>query len=175
MGKQLRAGNVVTIRVNPKDCMGVVDVIQKAGIYTPGMSFAQMVSICLSSVLQTLRDSEVIPERDGFEYLNVVGPYISKQSGKKIEVTKTINQLGSKIAVRGLSQPIKQVPELEESPLPAAAYVEPVMTMEQKRAGALLKELDAKRELAEDNPNVIWQHSDQVEWDRLYKIVYPEG
>jgi len=45
------------------------------------------------------------------------------------------------------------------------------MTSEQRQAGLRMKELQVKQEYAKDS----WSVQDQEEWDRLYKIVFPEG
>ena len=71
MGKtanQKRSGNVVTIRVAPKDCMSIVDVVKASGIHTGGMSFSMLVSLALSSSMQTFRDQGIVPDREGWEY-----------------------------------------------------------------------------------------------------------
>lgn len=173
-GKRLRPGNVVTIRINPTDCMSVVDVVKQAGVLTPGMSFASMVSLSLSSVMQTLRDQGIIPERDGFEYLEIVGPYISKQDARKIEISKTLASAGSRIKVSGLSQPKHEAGPTHHEEPQAPAEIKPVST-EQRLAGRRLTELLQKRDLAEHGTDVIWSSADQKEYDELYKVVYPEG
>jgi len=146
----MKAGNVVSIRVNPTDCMAVVDVIKKTGVYTPGMSFAQMVSLALSGVLQTLRDTQLIPDREGWEYNELVGPYINKQNGRKLEVTKVINSIGSELKVSGLSKPTQTVGGMS--------------------TWAKFQELAAKKEQAELGVG-IWTDEDQVAFDKVASLV----
>ncbi len=48
----MRAGLAVTIRVNPKDCQSVLDVMEKLGINTTGQSFSQLVALTFSSLIR---------------------------------------------------------------------------------------------------------------------------
>lgn len=122
----MKAGKVVNIRVNPKDCMAVVDVVQKTGVFVSGMSFSQMVSLALAGVMQTLRDASVIPDREGWEYLEMMQPYLTRQNGRKLEVAKVISSLGSELSVKGLSAPKQEEPESS-----GYVYTPPVLTEEQ--------------------------------------------
>jgi hypothetical protein len=166
MGKsknQKRLGNVVTLRINPKTCMSVVDVLTTAEIKMEGMSFAMMVSLALDSTMQTLRDAKLIPEREGWEYLQLVGPHVGQTDAKKLQVTNTLKALGSELHVKGISVPAEE---------PSKGYVEPELTAEQRRIWSRLGELEAKKELAEtEDSGVVWQNSDQQEYDQLNRLV----
>jgi len=85
----MKTGRVVYIRVNPKDCMSCVDVCQKVGLVTRGMSFAQLVSLALSSLLETVRKDGAIPTRDGYEYNEMMAPW---EGGKNTKVTVQLNR-----------------------------------------------------------------------------------
>ena len=87
----MKPGRVVTMRVNSKDCMGVVDVLDKVGAYTPGMSFAQAVSIALASLLETVRTAGALPERTGFEYLEMMQRFpTDRRRGKAMAIAEAI-------------------------------------------------------------------------------------
>ncbi len=107
---QMRPGRIVSIRVNPRDCMSVVDVIEKIGMHVNGMSYSQAVSVALSSALEGLRQAGLIPTRDGFEYSKVMTkfPIIMKgQRGRALDITKTFTLAGDSAQVR----PVKGNPE----------------------------------------------------------------
>jgi len=91
-------GRVVSIRVNPTDCMAVVDLVDKIGLHIPGMSFSQAVSIALSSAMESLRRAGAIPTRDGFEFSEMMQKYpnFNKGSkGKALDIARTFADLGS--------------------------------------------------------------------------------
>ena len=61
-------GMVVSVRVNPEDCINVLNVMERGGVNTTGMSFSQMVSLCLGGLLERMKNTGVIPEPDMYEY-----------------------------------------------------------------------------------------------------------
>ena len=75
MGNKLRGGWVVSLRVNPQDCMAVADVLTKMGISTVNLSFSQATKIVLASAFETLRGLGYIPTRDGFEFSEMMAPF----------------------------------------------------------------------------------------------------
>jgi hypothetical protein len=164
----MRPGSVVSIRVNPKDSMSVVDLVKKSGLFVEGMSFPHMVSLALSGCLQALRDNGGVPERDGFEYLEICGPYVQNQqrNGRKLMIADAVHKAGSDFTIR--------LPTQEASPNSAPTMPD-TRTTEQRMAGRMLHELCEKLDLSRKNPDVTWQKADQEEYDRLFKIVYPEG
>ena len=69
----MKPGFVVSIRLNPLDCLRVLALIQDNVRST--MSFAQCVSLTLSSMLQDMEESGRIPTQDGFDYAEKMAPY----------------------------------------------------------------------------------------------------
>lgn len=155
----MRAGQVVRIRVNPKDCMSAVDVLEAAGINTRGMSFSGVISLALSSMLEGLRQKNIIPERDGFEYLKVMEPYLRNTQHMKVSVANTIYGAGDFI-VKPVETP---------APNPMAG-----LSTEQRLARSRLSELVAKKEAIADGHQLVWQESDEAEFQQLYFQVYGE-
>lgn len=192
----MRPGMVATIRVNPKDCMAVLDVMEAVGITIEGMSFPAMVSLTLSSLLQTARDNGQIPTRDGFEFSQMMAPYIGqRRTKKKLEIAKTMHELGSSVHAPKLSKPRRGGFELpqpqarsahgddeselsvpkERGPFDLPVMVEDVST-EQRLARRRLTELLQKKDLAEEQGNgVVWSPADEKEFQAVYREVYPEG
>src|SRR5258706_16257049 len=68
-------GLVVSIRVNPTDAMSVIDILDRLGITKDNLSFAQATKLALSSLLESARQSDLVPRRDGFEYLDMIKPF----------------------------------------------------------------------------------------------------
>jgi len=89
----MKPGRVVSIRVNTKDCMSVIDVVEKIGLNIPGISFAQIVSTALASTLESLRQAGVIPIRDGFEFsemMNKYPPVLHGARGRALSIANTM-------------------------------------------------------------------------------------
>ena len=70
-----RDDRVVNIRVNPIDCISVLDVLEKQGTALTNLSFAQAVKIVLASSLETFRQMNYIPVPDGFSFLQRMAPF----------------------------------------------------------------------------------------------------
>lgn len=161
--KKLASGRIARIRVNPTNCVSVLDVIDKLPIpFKEQMSFDQCVSMALSSLLETARQQGLIKENDGFDYLNRMSRFHSGhagQHGKKLEITKAVGELGSRF----------HAPVIAHTP---EGYVEPELTADQRRAWTRIKELTAKMELAEtEGSGVVWSAGDQMEYDKLAALV----
>lgn len=179
MTSKLKVGIVVRHRVNPKDCQSVLDILDKLGVNYRIMSFSQCVSIAFSSLMETARAQKLIPEPDPFQFSNRLGIFSSTHpevKARKLELTRQIGTMGSKFQPAAL-QPRETYATMSVVP----SYVEEALqsrqpTADEMRARSRLTELVAKKEMVEDGaPGVVWQTSDQEEWDRLYPIVYPEG
>ena len=144
----MRAGEVVQIRINPKDCMSVVDVLDKSGAFIPGMSFPQAVSLAFSALLESVRGAGIIPERDGFEFSQLMGRFADRQrSGRKLQITKSITMQGSSFKAGALMQ---TSPELQRK---------------QRR----WQELCQRQEVDPEN----WTPEMESEHEQLYRELFP--
>lgn len=88
----MKGGRVVRVRVNPPDCMAVLDVCAVLGITSQArFSFDQLVSIALKSLLEAARGHGTIPKREGFEYIKMMEPYMERVPGqdraRKLQLT----------------------------------------------------------------------------------------
>lgn len=155
---------MVTVRINPTDCMGIADMLTLGNVDTVGMSFAQATATVLQSMLESARLQGIIPDRDGFEFSKVMQPFSRKKKGPpKGGLIAAMNQMKTSVhTARDIASII--TPEEEVTAIVG-------MTSEQRQAGLRMKELQVKQEYAKDS----WSVQDQEEWDRLYKIVFPEG
>lgn len=138
-------GEVVKIRVNPRDCMSVVDVIKNTGLLTEGMSLPVAVSLTLSALLESARQAKLIPEREGFEYTEVMRPFSNKtRNPRKLAITQLHTmEVGSEL----------RIPALQ-----ATAH-RSTKTMAQRRARTRINELGFKKEQAPDS----WTQADEEE------------
>ena len=81
----MRAGKVVSMRVNPADCMSVIDVLEDAGFNLSQLGFSNAVSIVLSMLLEDRRSKGLIQRRLGFEYMNMMGKLNQSKGNTKIK------------------------------------------------------------------------------------------
>lgn len=81
----MKAGMVTQIRINPKDCLAILDLMVACGIDPyDGRSFAQCTSLALSSLIGVARRAKIIPEDDdGFQYANRMEPFIQGKNDKR--------------------------------------------------------------------------------------------
>lgn len=125
-------GRVVRIRVNPKDCMGAVDVLKSLGLIEPGMSFSVVISTALFYLLKTARENGIIPNRDGFEYGEMMAmfkdqPHLDRT--RKIAITQVFQM--AQRPVEEVSRPFSTNPriamlERQLAELVAKAEVDPL-------------------------------------------------
>lgn len=80
--RKLKAGRVVQIRLNPKDCMAVVDIITQAKMFVPGMSFSHATSIAFACMSETFRKNNIVPTREGYEYSDLMEPFPDTTKGR---------------------------------------------------------------------------------------------
>lgn len=159
----MRPGMVVSIRVNPKDCQSVLDLMEKIGYKTYGNSFSHLVSMTLASLLETARQQGGLPEPDPFQYLNRVGPFVGgKRSGRKLSVAKAVNELGANF--QAPTMPVGQPSPVSQ---PSAAPGD-APTAEQREAVRRMQELEFKRENAPDT----WSSRDEEEYKECERVAF---
>lgn len=183
----MRAGQVVRLRVNPKDCVSVLDVMSKSGIDISKMSYSSIVSLALSAMLQGLRNGGTIPDRDGFEYQEMMEPYLRNGQGSKIKIA---NQIYGRAAhgpvAPGIGMPQQELDGMHlrenfeyqtpQRPTNEAAAQQGPLSEEERWSRQRLSELCVKKDMAEDNtPGIVWSDADEAEYQQHYKVVYPNG
>lgn len=173
----MRAGVVVRIRVNPKDCQSVIDLMEKIGIRTAGMSYASCVSLALSSLMEAARSQQILPEPDPFQYLNRMEKFqvMSPNQVRKLEITNGISSLGSTFKAptyEAAVVPLRQEEAVQRTPVGTALAEQAGMTF--REAQVELTELCAKKDLSEDG-QYMWTPALEERFQLCYKIVYPEG
>lgn len=67
-----RGGKVVRLRLSPQDCMTVIDVLDNAEIPIGRLGVSNAASIAFSLLLKEKRTKGEVPNRMGFEYLNMM-------------------------------------------------------------------------------------------------------
>jgi hypothetical protein len=144
-------GEVVRIRVNPRDMMSVVDVVETLGFNYTGMSFSAACAITLSSVLELLRSTGNIPNRDGFEFEDRLKPFeLKSRTKRKLQITNTINLSGDEFRV-------------------PAIQLKPATTRAQRVAKMRYDEMCLKRDAQEP-----FTAEDEAEWTRVLAIIAGE-
>lgn len=104
-------GLVVRFRMMPKDCLSVLDVLEKAGLDTSGKSFNTLAHLAMSSMLETFRQAGTIdPEPDPFKFAERITPY--KGSSDMIGRRKVTNELRS-AALQGFARPSTLAPTID--------------------------------------------------------------
>lgn len=81
----MKTGMVTQIRVNTKDCLAILDLMEIIGVNPyDGRSFAQCTSMALASMIATMRKSGVLQEEeDGFQYMNRMAVFQEQKNTKK--------------------------------------------------------------------------------------------
>lgn len=75
MSGQRRSGRVVSVRVSTRDCMSVLDVVKAAGLPVDSLTFPAAVAQTIKILLDLQRTLGTIPDRDGFEYSEVMSTF----------------------------------------------------------------------------------------------------
>jgi hypothetical protein len=113
-GFKRKAGEVVYIRVNPKDCLSVLDLMKKTGVSIRDKSFPQMVSLALSSALEAMRMQGIIPaEPDMFQYSNRMKYYAGRGRKSTGSIAQQI-QMGSIETATAIASGTHPVQGIEE-------------------------------------------------------------
>lgn len=172
----MKAGHVVTIRVNPRDCQSVLDVLDAAGVPRKALSFAQCVSLAMGCLLETARRGNVIPEPDEFEYLNRLSQYVGKGKVRKtVRMSEALHDLGGAMRAPVLGGGEEGPSAAQARPadlvVPEAVDTE---SPEYKEAQRTLTNLLVRKEQADDDPS-LWNDAYEREFQRCYRVVYPNG
>jgi hypothetical protein len=113
----MKAGMVIQIRVNTEDCQSTLDLMHLLQVNPyDGRSFAQCVSLALSSMLGSYRKSGILPEVDPFQYLNRMGPFIASRNNKKKSLMAEIlykngGHSVANVELPGVKKPGQFIPE----------------------------------------------------------------
>lgn len=103
-------GKVVRFRLMPKDCLSVLDVLEKAGLDTSGKSFNTLAHLALSSMLETFRQAGTIDrDPDPFKFAERMFPFSG--STNMIGRRKVTNELRS-AALQGFTKPSTLAPTI---------------------------------------------------------------
>ncbi len=175
---KLRAGQVVRVRINPKDCLSTLDLLDTLHIPRAGMSFAQCVSLAFSSLMETARLQGLLPEPDTFQFLNRMGPFAGhQQHQRKTTISKEIGGLGEKFLAPALSQERAMLSEAFVQPRHEAAGSIPHQPIQPEKEPSEFELAQRQRltELLKLKDMRELTGAETVEYKELYSIVYPHG
>ena len=88
----INIGEVVRVRVNPEDVMTCIDIVKNSRYPTQGASLAQIISQALKGFCNFARENNIggaLP-RGGFEYADLIAPFIHNRHGVKLTTNKNI-------------------------------------------------------------------------------------
>lgn len=152
----MKHGETVHIRLNPEDVMGCIDVCKVSDVVIPGMSLAQAVRLALSGLLESARKGSIIPRRDGYEYDEMIRPFMQGgRNGRKLQISKTIELAEINRVQSDIPSSIVNIP-------PAATSARNVKL---RRLGPRIDELNMKKDMDAEN----FTDADQMELDKLIK------
>ncbi len=104
-------GHIARIRLSPKDCMSVVDTLDHLGIATANLSFATAVKLVMSAALESFRQQGIIKERSGFEYSEVMAPFLHNSTPHTVKLVSSALVTGEHVQIK---------PVIPEDPVRAA-------------------------------------------------------
>lgn len=167
----MRPGKVVSIRLNPKDVMSVIDICEMSRLYVPGMSFAGMTSIAFSAVLQMLRQKGNLPERTGFEYNQLTERYFRdsmSDRGRKLQITDAIQARSTDYDIRAF-EPAQPLVTTQHPESFIAKHNED--SIEYREAMKELTDLTNKMNMVfDDVPGISWTEADKARLSELQQI-----
>ncbi len=109
----MRPGKVVNIRLNPRDCLSVLDVAELTGTPTAHASYSMLVSLALAALLETARQQKIIPDRTGYEYSDMMQRFEGGGNRKRqLQFADTIHQMGSEIHVPSMRGDLRPEPSV---------------------------------------------------------------
>jgi hypothetical protein len=201
----MRPGKVVNIRVNPTDCLGILDVARKVGVDCANSSFPQIVSLALSTLLQSARNAQQIPTRMGYEFEEEMAPYlVDDKTRRKVKLQRAneihlagsdfqmpgIEQFTSSLAAQPKMTTFKFAEPADPSTITEIGYthVHTLIPAETPRAASgttapVMTKSDAAARLTvllqkkdmAEDNKAVWTARDDVEYKQCYDVVYPEG
>lgn len=173
----MKAGLVVRLRVNPKDCQSILDLLDKVGVPYNNLSFSQCTSLALASLLETARTHKTLPEPDPFQFINRMGNFIGQghtMQRKRLAAANALGNIGEHFQAP-TTEPARPIPEHNFQPQ-LQHEMEQVVSADEMRARRRFSELYSKKDMWESgNRSISWSSQDEEEYQQLYKIIYPEG
>lgn len=143
-----KIGKAMYIRVSPKNCMAICDALKLAGLQPSDFTFSSATARVLDMLLAGLIRDGVVPERDGFEFLNMMGEFVQQNRAQLPSVS------------------YRQPTIREDAPAVQVAS-NTATTHEQRLANVRFKELMVKREHAPDS----WSTEDEQELEQVLALM----
>jgi len=162
----MQPGIVVRIRVNPTTCMSVLDTLAAVGIDTRNKSFATCVSAALNVLVETAKQSGVLPEPDPFEFNEKLRYHKGEEAPDRRKLPKskagTLNPLIFSEHTPDLGTP-KWLPKtpsvVPEAPTAGSWDTKPSDPMELMEYNAAIQRLS-------------WTSQDEIDWKRDQVLIY---
>lgn len=89
-GVEMSPGEKVWMRVKPRELMACVDVLRAAGVDINGVGVSGLVRLALAVLIESAVKAKQIPDREGFEYLELITPFKRANIRTKVQVGHAI-------------------------------------------------------------------------------------
>ncbi len=155
-----KGGMTPTIRISPKDCLSILDVLDVAGVSRNGMSFASCTSLALSSLIGMAQRAGIIEEPDGFAYLDRVGPYHGQKNDKRKRATANHLYEAAQHGSAAIS-------------LPPIHTNMPPQVMEEQALRDLKDRFTRLNDRKEADLSLTLE--EEKEWQACFSVLYPDG
>lgn len=153
-----KIGKAMYIRVSPKNCMAICDALKLAGLQPSDFTFSSATARVLDMLLAGLIRDKVIPERDGFEFLDMMSEFVQQNRAQLPSVSyrqPTLREDAPRSHTVGTDAPASPV------------VLNTATTHEQRMANVRFKELMVKREHAPDS----WTLEDEQELEQVLALM----
>ena len=85
----MKPGKVLTLRVRPEDILTAFDIVAQTGAAPQNYSLATIVNSALGISFATLRKLNLVPEREGFEYNEVLNSWNAARAARSVQLENT--------------------------------------------------------------------------------------
>lgn len=173
----MKPGHVVQLRINPRDCQSCLDLMQLLGMDTRTLTFPQIVSLTISSLLETMRANEKLPEPDPFSYGERMAQWAGKGRGNQRFVKAATSMLGKvsgEISRPVMAHEVPEAPRRREDPMMAPAPADAAEPPAASAApGATPAQISRLTWLNRESDMRDLSPLEQKEMDDLVRVVYP--
>ena len=126
-------GERISMRVKPRELMASVDILKAVGVDIQGVSVSELVRLAFNVLVESAIKNKQIPERDGFEYTELLAPFKRANLRTKVAVGQTIALAELHRAAAGLP------PAFGSLPQPTTVLTDGEIEASRARTRAMLK------------------------------------
>jgi len=136
--------------------MSCIDAVNAVNAGMQGMSLSSVISRGIAITLHTLRSEKILPDRDGFEYNDMIAPYTNLTRVEKIKT-------GHEIVMQ------RQRDEATDAPQPHLHRAEPKLSDAEKRQRTRMFNRIRELEMRKEADPLNWKPEHEREYSKLRK------